>query len=406
VNRITIRQALLAQACLLAGAASAADVHTQPVIELRAEQNDNFGLVPGGSPDSDVYGYIADALFVVDMATPRGDTMLRPRVRYQDFPDRDDLERFEGFLDMRSQYRWERSTFGMIGHLSHQDLYNNETAGGDFDPTDPDAGGGSDSGDVVVGETRDKIELLPTFEHRITERARLGLGIDYAASRYDAEQGAETKTDYDFGQADAYVTWAVNPVSDFSAGAYVSRYEAKDDSEQTDAIGVQMGYAYRWSEQVGFEGTLFYEEDDIQEFDPIPLEETISNFGGYLTAYRTHEVSEWRVSVGRSFVPTGDRGKSEVDELRLQYERQISPRLTFRGVGRYETRNSLGGTDGGVDRDFARADLSLRYLVTRNWYLGGGYTYMWQDRAVAPQSADNNKFFVTFGYQGLRADGR
>lgn len=404
MTKSAIGRAILAHVFLLAGSATAADVHTQPQIDLRAEQNDNFGLVPGGSPDSDVYGYIADAVWLVDVATPRSSTTLRPRLKYQNFPDRPDLEKFEGFFDFQSLYRSERSTFDLVGHLSHQDLYNNETQGADFDPIDPGAGGGSDSGEIVVGETRDEFKLRPTYEHRLTERARMGLGLQYSTARYDAEQGAETKTDYDFGLVSGYVTWAVSPTSDFTAGVYGSRYEAKDNSEETDAVGALLAYVHRWSEQVGVEANLFYEENDITEFDPLPLNEKTSNFGGNLTAYRKFQVSEWRLSVGRTFDPTGDRGKSELDQLRLQYERRLSQRLTIRGAGRYESRTSLGGTDGGIDRDFARVDLSLRWLVTQNWYVGGGYAYMWEDRATATQTADNNKLFLNFGYQGLAYD--
>ena len=110
------------------------------------------------------------------------------------------------------------------------------------------------------------------------------------------------------------------------------------------------------------------------------------------------------MSLGRSFNPTGDGGKSEIDQFRIVYERDLSQRLTFKGAGRYETRNGLGTTSDTVDRDFARLDLSLRWMATRNWYIGGGYAYMWQDRATAVESGDNNKFFINFGYQGLRRD--
>ena len=406
MNRETIGRIVLAHSILLAaGVASAADVHTQPQIELRAEQNDNFGLVPGGSPDSDVYGYIADAVWLVDIATPRGNTTLRPRIKYQNFPDRSDLEKFEGFFDLRSVYRWERSTFDLYTHLSHQDLYNNETRGGDFDPTDPGGGGGSDSGQIVVGETREEFDLRPAFEHRVTERTSIGVGVEYATARYDADQGVPSKTDYDFGLASGYLTWALSPTSDVRAGIYASRFETRDNFEETQATGILAGYGHRWSEQVGLDAVLFYEENDITENGLIPFKETTSNFGGELSAYRKFEVTEWRFSVGRSFVPTGDSGKSEMDQFRLQYERQLSPRLTFRGVGRYESRNSLGGTDSGADRDFARTDLSLKWLITQRWYVGGGYAYMWEDRASATQSADNNKFFISFGYQGLEYQG-
>ena len=42
-------------------------------------------------------GYIAEMDFLMGIRTPKGDTSLRPRVRFQDYPDRDDFERFEGF---------------------------------------------------------------------------------------------------------------------------------------------------------------------------------------------------------------------------------------------------------------------------------------------------------------------
>jgi hypothetical protein len=89
-----------------------------------------------------------------------------------------------------------------------------------------------------------------------------------------------------------------------------------------------------------------------------------------------------------------------VDEFRLQYERDLSPRLSFTGSGRFETRNAItSNTDG--DRDFARADLSVEYMLMPAWYVRGGYAYLWQDRESDPGDADNNQVFVSVGYRGL-----
>lgn len=385
---------------MAAGASSAADVHTVPQAELRVEQNDNFRLAPGGSSDS-VYGYIAELQALIGFATPRGNTSLRPRVRLQEYPDEEDLQRVEGFFDLSSSYEWERSNFDLNAHLSRRDIYNTETPGGDFDPDDPDNPDNPDGGEIVVGETRDKFEFRPEFRHRVTERASIGVGAEYQAARYDADEGVETKTDYDFGVLTGFVTWALSPTSDFTAGAYASSYEAKDDSEETDAIGGLVGYAYRWSELNGVEATLFFEQNDITEFFPVPLEESDSNWGGSFTAYRKLEVSEWRLTFGRSFRPTGDQGKAQFDQIRLQYDRDLSQRLAFRGAARYDTLSGFEGTDGGQDRDYARVDLALKWFMSPTWYVGGGYSYIWQDRETAPSDADNNKFFVEFGYRGL-----
>jgi hypothetical protein len=393
------RNLLLVTAASWAATSWSADIDTVPRIDIRAEQNDNFDLEPGGDAE-DVQGYVADADVLFDIATPRGETLLRPRVRLQEYPDRDDFERVEAFFDVASQYRWERSSFDLNAELSRRDVYNTETLSGDFDPLDPGGGDDPEAGEVIVGETRTQLELRPTFEHRITQRASLGFGAEYQTAEYDADDEAPTKTDYDYGLAGGYVRWSLSPMSSVSAGAYASKYEADDGSRETDAVGGRLGYTYQWSPNDGVDATVFYERNETTEFVPVEVEETDSGIGGSLTAWRRFQVSELRLSVGRMFIPTGDRGKSEVDEFRLQYTRDLSQRLSLRGAARYESRNGISTADAGQDRDYARADLSLRWFMTPTWYLGGGYAYIWVDRELAVSDADNNKFYVNFGYQG------
>jgi len=411
VRKISVEKSVLKSIVLAAwtmpiGAAIAADIQTQPKVDLRVEQNDNINLTPGGSTDSDVMGYIADMEYLFDIRTPRGETSLRPRVKVQEYPDRDNFERIESFFDLISRYEWQRSNFDFVGHYSQQDTYNSDTPGGAFNPDDPGGGVDPDTGALVIGETRTSVALRPTFEHRVTERTAIGVTAGYQTARYDANQNVPTKTDYDFGVLDTYLSWALSPASDFTAGAYVSRYETRDESVETEAVGGRLGYAYRWSERDGIEASLFYERDDTTAFFPVALEESTSNVGGELTAYRKFEVSEWRFTAGRAFLPTGDRGKSVSDQFRVQYDRSLTERLSFRGAARYDKRTALGDLSGGTDRDYARADLSLKWFVSPTWYVGGGYSFIWEDREEASSDAHNNRLFINFGYQGLDRQNR
>jgi hypothetical protein len=383
-----------ATSALPTGAPLAADTYVEPQVELRVEQNTNFDLVPGGSSGSNVFGYIAEAQALIGIATPRGDTSLQPRLRLQEFPDREDLQRIEAFLDLRSRYEWQRSNLLLLGGYSHQDVYNADT------PSGGDSSGNPDSGQIVLGETRTLFELQPTFEHKVTERASIGAAAQYQIARYAAD-GVQTKTDYDYAMLNGFVTWALSPTSDFTVGAYASRYETQDDSEDTDALGGQLGYGYRWSETDGIEATVFYEQNDTTEFIPVRIEESTSGLGGNLTAYRKYETSTWRLTLGKSFIPTGDSGKSQSDQIRLQYDRDLSERLSLSGVARYDSRSAIGVTGGGENRDYARIDVSLKWFMSPKWYLGGGYSYIWEDRAQATDYASNSKLFVNFGYQGL-----
>lgn len=401
VKNPTMAACALLGLALAGGPAAAADVTYVPQVDMQLETNDNFNLAPEGREAVDTEGYIADAEVLIDIANPRGSTSLRPRLRFQEFPDRDDLERIESFFDLHSDYRWERSTLLADLNYSQRDVYNTETLSGDFDPQNPDSPDNPEAGTITTGQTRQLLVLRPVFETRLNERMSLGFGGQYQTARYDADDPAELKTDYDYYGAGAYLKWALSPRSDVSAGAYTSLYEARDGSEESDAVGVEVGYDYRWSETDGIALTVFFEENDITEFEPIRSEETTSDVGGSLTAFRKLEVSTWRFAIARRFQPTGDSGKSTIDTMRLQYERDMSERLSFRGSARLESRSGLGTIGVVNDRDYARLDLSMRWFATRTWYVGGGYAYIWQDRETDPTDAGNNKFYVNFGYRGI-----
>jgi hypothetical protein len=113
-------------------------------------------------------------------------------------------------------------------------------------------------------------------------------------------------------------------------------------------------------------------------------------------------VGAWRFTLGRRFIPTGSGGKATSDQLRLQYDRDLSERLMFNGAVRYETQAALTEAGARDDRDFARVDLSLEWMMTPTWYLSGGYSYIWQDREEDPSAVDNNRVFVSVGYRGLQ----
>lgn len=392
---------------LVAGPALAAQTYVVPRIELRAEHNDNFGLAVQDNPDSSVFGIILDAEALIGIATPRSQTTLRPRVRLQEYPDLDDLELMdnftpvEAFLDLRSNYRWQRADLEWYGRFQRQDSYNVENPGGAFDPLDPGAGDAANGAGARVGATRTRFQLRPTFRYRATERTQLGLSAEYQAVNYSSE-GEDERLDYDYWVADGFVTWKLSPLSDITAGAYVARYETQDHISETETVGGRLGFAHLWSESTGIQAEIFHESSDITDFVPVRTDSTNSGWGATVSAFHQREVSEWRFSAGRRFVPSDDARKAEIDQFRLQYDRDLSQRLRFKGALRYETRNSPLPTARSDDRDFARVDLSIEWQMAQKWYLAGGFSHILVDRAQAAGSASNNKVFVGFGYRGLQ----
>ena len=139
----------------------AADVTYLPQVDMRVETNDNFNLAPEACGAVDTEGYIADAEMLIDIVNPRGSTSLRPRLRFQEFPDRDDLQRVESFFDLHSDYRWERSTLLADLNYSLRDVYNTETLGGDFDPDNPDNPDNPEAGSNHDRRDREQLHRSP-----------------------------------------------------------------------------------------------------------------------------------------------------------------------------------------------------------------------------------------------------
>jgi hypothetical protein len=391
--------------------ARAAQTYFVPRVEVGVEYNDNFGLTPSASPNTgvDAYGFIADAEALIGIATPRGDTTVRPRIRAQEYPDIDDevtlgeqVTPIEAFLDVVSTYKWQRADLDVNARYARQDSYNVETASGAFDPIDPDQPANPDSARTRVGETRDSFEFEPSFRYALTERLGLGARLDYLAVRYDAEDGVTSDLDYDNALVDGFLNWELSRLSDVTVGVLASRYETEDDISTTDSVGGHVAYQYRWSESTGVRGEVFYRSSDVTHTVPIHSEDSNSGWGGTLTAYRKLEVSRWRVTIGRRYIPTSAGSNANLDQLRLQYTRDLSQRLQFGGVARYESRQDTDREVSRENRDYARGDLSLTWNATRNWYVTGSYSYIWEDRERAISDADNNRFYVGVGYRGLR----
>jgi len=319
----------------------------------------------------------------------------------QEFSGRDDVSEFEAYLNLRSTYRSERSEFDVVGKYSRRDANNPDARFDDIDPTDPNT---PETGSIDIGEIRQRYELRPTYAYDATQRLKIGVGADYDGIRYDT-QSIATRVNYDYLYGDVFGQWALNQRSNVRTYLFASTYDANDGINKTDAYGAGVGYDHEWSETTGVQLDVFYEHDDIS-FDVLLPDESTSGWGATVVGYRQGQVDKWRIELGRTFTPNGRGSKSVADQIRLQYDRDLSERMTLTSAVRYvqdERVGDLGQNDG---RDYARADLGLRWMMTPTWYLHGGYSYRWQDLERDPNDADDNVFFVGFGYEGLRPEQR
>jgi hypothetical protein len=403
-----------ALAAVGAGSAGAAQTYYQPMVEVRVEQNTNRNLSPDAETEDDIHGYIGIAELLWGRLTETSDTRIRPRLRFQHYPDRRDIERLEQFLDFSTRNQsTERSAWRLDARYSRRDAFNAELGDASFDELDPDQfddlvdidrddpAGGTEPGEILNEETRTRYQVSPSFNHRFTETTGINLNADYRAVRFSAESGPNRR-EYDQAEVGAALTHRLNPRSVISIGPYAARFETRDDLNTTDSIGLTLGWDRVWSELWETRLQLTGEHSEVELGGPVPTTDRDTYLGGeFAGIYRTL-TGRFRFSLGRFFLPTTSGARSIVDELRAQYEWDATQRLSFVTALRAYQREAQGDlATGSSDRDYARGEFGARWMVTPLVFIGGGYQYTWQERATDAGSADNHAVYLSFGYRGL-----
>jgi hypothetical protein len=382
--------------------ATAADWTVSPEAAAGAETNTNRDLSADPADEVDSTGLYMGAGLFVGAATPRSDTLIRPRIRWNRFNDTRDRESVEGSLLLRNDFRTQRSLWSIVGRAAHQDWFNSELPDAAFDPDDPDDPTVPDSGQSSDGGTRDRGALEPRLEFLITPRVGIGGGVYYEVARYDADNAdiADSEdNDYDYGRADAFLTYRISERTKAEFGPYATRYETSDDALRVDSYGANVKFIYDWSEQ--FKGTLAlgYVSNDIEQVVPVVLTETTSGWHALMQLDRIGEINHFRAAIGRRYSPSGRGVVTTVDEARLQFDRDLTQRATLVAAARYVQSQAIGELDDSGDYDYFRGEVHLRYRFTPAWFVSGGIEYSWRERDADIGDADNESVFLRVGYQ-------
>jgi hypothetical protein len=396
----------LAISMALSVPASGAEQYFRPSVTATVEDHSNIDL-NAAADTQNVVGYKADLQGTWGIRTPRSSTELMPRFVVQKFQQRDKLSRTQEYLDLKTQFKTQLSMVELFGRFNRVDTYQSELVSAGFNEFDPGATAGGQSGRVLVGNTRTLAQLRPKFTHTISQRTAVGVYADYQHVDFSS-QSINSQVDYDYGIVNGFVERRFGPKNQLTAGLFASKYETKDNANRTNAVGVSLDWSHDWTRQ--FQGTLSIgaERSKVRKLDagipaaPVVTEDTATNWSAtYSAAYRG-EVSRVRFTVGRELTPSSRGDKSATDQINLQYDRTLAPRLEFTGALRFLKERSLKGiAQNPNDRDYGTAELGLRWALTRTWSVRGGYHYFRQKYADTGLSAHDNVFLVSLQYLGL-----
>ena len=391
---------LLALLGLLGAWATAhgADIYLQPSASATVETDSNVDLDPGGNTRKE--GYLTDAAALIGVATPDSETTVKPRLRYQRYPQETQLNRLEGTLDLNSHVSSQRGSFSLLGrydHLNDTEAESPSALYNDVNPTTPIT---ADSGRAVVGITRDYVLLQPRYSYRVTPLVSVGASGNYQNTSFSPSD-ISSHVGYSYAKGDFFVSRQIGARAEVSAGASYSRYDARKVASTATSTGGTIGFDYNWSRTFGSFATLTFQHSDINSKLLPPFQGSQQNWGGTAGLSWKAQAQEVRVNIGRALTPGSGGGLYATDQIQAEYDRDLTERLSYVVAVRGLRTNGLTSNVSSFDRDYARGDASVKWMITRTWMVQGGISYAWQKYRSIPGSADNNQIFVRIGYIGL-----
>jgi hypothetical protein len=349
--------------------AFAAEIYFQPMATLTAENDSNLDLTP---QESD----------------------------YREYPKESADDRLEASLDFRSDYRGQRSDATMAGSIQHLDEFNAELSSAFFDDINPVQPTAPQTGQTVVGETRDSVLLFPKYDYRFSPIFGAGASAIYQNVTYHPS-GVTELVDFNYFQGKGFVNWDLNQKSEVIFGAYGSKYNATHIDSTATAYGVSVALDSKWTPLLSTEISVVDQRTTVDTSIPTPFSTVVNVWGATVSADYKAQVDEFRLNAGRSITPTGGGGVYVYDQIQFQYNRNLTQRWTFIGAMIGQRYRGITSNVSGDDRNYLQTVIEAKYMLAATWFVQGGYQYQWQKYEINTDGATNNRIYIRFGYQGL-----
>jgi hypothetical protein len=387
-------------AAAVGSSAAAAEWYYQPIASLSAGYNTNANLDPVTKVGA--VNYLADLATNLGIATQRSETILQPRLLYNYYPTISNRNRLEGFLDLNTRYSWERDRFTLSGFFDHRDDVNAEQPSAVDNTVNPGINNVTPStGQVRLGIVRNYTIIDPSFVHLLTPLSSLGIATEYQRMNYSpSDTSAHTNFQYYSGRL--YYGETIDIRSDFALGLFGSHYQSESIDSHANSAGVQFNGGYNWTPVLRSDLTARWQRTQFNETSPKFVDTQSNPWSATLnTTYKT-QVSSYHINFGRTIDPGSTGGLYRTDQIRGEYDREFSERLSFMAAVRYfQQRTILGAVVGNDTRKYGTATVRLEYMMTQTLFVSGTYTYVWQ-RYFGTNAAYTNNVLLSFGYKGIQ----
>lgn len=373
-------------------AARAENWELAPRLEVGYKYNDNYRLDLPGS-EIEVSGAQVDALLTVRTVNPRTNFEVTPRIRASYYPGETEENSNDYFLKGSFEDKTQRRRTGVRANFSSEDVVSSELPSAEI-------GGGLgnpnalDSGRTLVRNRRDLIQLFPYFSYDLSQRYVLDLDARYVDANFD-KNSVGGQLDFSDMGASAALGFLTSPRSTLRLRVLASRYET---TSATNAYGAEAEWSADYSEV-----SRMYVRLGVQETSPEDGPSDTQVLGGLGGRWES-ERNRLFLDLTRTVGPVSAGTVVERHQLRLRIDHDVTPRVAWTLGARAFRDDSVDETSTYQTRKYAVGEAGLEWRMQRAWALSATYTYLWQEYADDPSSANSNGFLIGFVYEPKRID--
>ena len=389
-----ISPAILFAALLAAGTASAENWEIAPRVEAGYRYSDNWHLGPPGT-EVEVSGGETDAQVAFRTLDPRTQIEITPRILATYFPDAQDDDSVDGYLDGRFEDVTPRRRMGVTGSFAHETVTRSEL------PEGGDVGGGDlgnpatgDSGRFIEHNKRDYLSVSPFISYDVTQRQRLDFNAYYLQADFE-KQLENAQQDFSEEGVEAGWGYRFSERSSLSVHALASRYETNFD---TDAYGAYLQWDTNFTEN-----SRVYVRAGAQQTKAESGESDTNVIGGVGGRWNNQRNTLF-LDLTRTVEPVSAGTLVERYQLRMQIHHDVSPRVSLMLGARGSHDDAIAEASTFVTRKYAAAEGGFEWRVLRNFAVTATYSYRWQEYADELSDRSANGFLVGFVYEPRRGD--
>jgi hypothetical protein len=398
---------LCAALCVLFGGAVLLPAHAvefsaEPSVSLKTLFTDNFTLTT--DPHNDVFGLLLSPAVKLNAEGEAWKVTGGAYVSFNRYWGQDGLNNTEGGVDLRSDYRAERNTYGLNVSFVRDNTLLSELA---------------TTGIVQAYTPRTQLVINPNWTYDLTEQTKLVTSYNFTGVNYSDTVGTSL-IDYREQMLAVGLRHSLGERTTATLTGYYDFFETDPDNFKAQTAGLVGGIEHAFSEtlkgilaagprvthsvtsaqtqvcnapiQFGLcTGTLTTLTSDV----------TKDSSGFTLTAELTQRWSEtaaFNVRVAREINPTGVGALVQTDLVKAGISHDLSPTVVaLLDAGIYRSKY-VGSTIDPNKSQYIRVEPHVNWRLSEHWTLDAGYIYARQKYESQPAAATSNTVYATLSY--------